>query len=152
MSHTYFSLLAHCVFSTKDRRLLIPEDLKPRLWPYMAGIARMHKFKAIAVGGTRDHAHLLLSLSTTMSVAKAMQLIKGGSSLWINDHLRDRSFDWQDGYAAFSVGISQLQTTIRYIDNQEKHHTRMTFDEELLRMLKRHGIEPYQARAAGMLG
>jgi REP element-mobilizing transposase RayT len=114
----------------------------------MAGIARMNKFRAIAVGGTRDHAHVLVSLPTTMAIAKAVQLIKGGSSLWINDHLTDRSFDWQDGYAAFTIGISQLQTTIRYIENQEKHHARETFDEELLRMLRRHGIEPFQRAAA----
>ena len=92
----------------------------------------------------RDHAQILMSLPTTMSVAKAVQLIKGGSSKWINDHLPDRSFDWQDGYGAFTIGISQLQTTIRYIDNQERHHSRMTFDEELLRMLKKHGLQLYR--------
>ena len=144
MSHTYFSLLAHSVFATKERRILIPADLKAKLWPYMAGIARANKFKALAVGGMQDHAHVLLSLPTTMPVAKAVQLIKGGSSKWINDHLPTRSFDWQDGYSAFSIGVSQLETTIRYIDNQERHHARMTFDDELLKMLERHGIVPYR--------
>ncbi len=144
MSHTYFSLLAHCVFATKERRILIPADLKAKLWPYMAGIARANKFKALAVGGMQDHAHVLLSLPTTMPVAKAVQLIKGGSSKWINDHLPTRSFDWQDGYSAFSIGVSQVETTIRYIDNQERHHARMTFDQELLKMLERHGIVPYR--------
>jgi len=73
-----------------------------------------------------------------------VQLIKGGSSKWINDHLPRRKFAWQDGYGAFTIGISQLQTTIRYIDNQERHHARMSFDEELLRMLEKHGIQPYR--------
>jgi REP element-mobilizing transposase RayT len=141
MSHTYYSILVHCVFSTKERRILVPANLQQRLWPYMAGIARLNKFKALAVGGMPDHAHVLLSLPTSMSVAKAVQLIKGGSSKWINDHLPNRSFDWQDGYAAFTIGISQLEVTIRYIDNQEKHHKKMTLDEELSRMLKRHGIK-----------
>jgi len=103
MSHTYCSALFHCVFSTKERRPLIPLDLKERLWPYMAGIARMNKFKALAAGGMPDHAHVLLSLPATMPIAKAIQLIKGGSSLWINDHLPRRSFAWQDAYAAFSI-------------------------------------------------
>jgi len=144
MSHTYYSLLVHCIFSTKERRVLVPSDLQPKVWPYIGGIARMNKFKALAVGGMRDHAHVLMSLPTTMSVAKAVQLLKGGSSIWINDHLRDRSFAWQDGYGAFTIGISQLEATIRYIENQERHHTRQTFDDELARMLKKHGIEQYR--------
>lgn len=109
----------------------------------MAGIARQNKFKALAVGGMQDHAHVLLSLPPTILVAKAVQLIKGGSSKWINDHLTRRSFDWQDGYAAFSIGVSQLQNTIRYIDNQERHHAKMNFAEELEKMLERHGIQPF---------
>jgi len=64
MSHTYLSLLVHCVFSTKERRILVPAELKTSLWPYMAGIARTNKFKAVAVGGMQDHAHVLLSLPT----------------------------------------------------------------------------------------
>jgi len=144
MSHTYYSLLVHCIFSTKERRVLIPSDLQHKVWPYIGGIARMNKFKALAVGGMRDHAHVLMSLPTTMSVAKAVQLLKGGSSIWINDHLRDRSFAWQDGYGAFTIGISQREATIRYIENQERHHMRQTFDDELARMLKKHGIEQYR--------
>jgi putative transposase len=141
MSHTYYNILVHCVFSTKERRILVPANLQQRLWPYIAGIARLNKFKALAVGGMPDHAHVLLSLPTSMSVAKAVQLVKGGSSKWINDHLPNRSFDWQDGYAAFTIGVSQLEVTVRYIDNQEKHHRKITFDEELARMLERHGIK-----------
>jgi REP element-mobilizing transposase RayT len=140
MSHTYYSILVHCVFSTKERRALIPSALKDRLWPYMVGIARLNQFKAIAVGGMPDHAHALLSLPTSMPVAKAVQLIKGGSSKWINDHLGRRTFAWQDGYSAFSIGVSQLPNTIRYINNQEKHHTKMNFTHELEKMLERHGI------------
>ena len=141
MSHTYCSALFHCVFSTKERRPIIPFDLKDRLWPYIAGIARMNRFKALAGGGMPDHAHVLVSLPATMPIAKAIQLIKGGSSKWINDHLKRRSFAWQDGYSAFSIGISQVENTVRYIDNQERHHKRITADEELLRMLERHGIK-----------
>jgi putative transposase len=141
MSHTYCSVLLHCVFSTKERRPIIPLDLKDRLWPYMAGIARMNRFKALAIGGMLDHAHVLMSLPTTVPIPKAIQLIKGGSSKWINDHLPRRTFAWQDGYAVFSIGISQVEATVRYINNQEKHHRRMTAEEEWERMLARHGIK-----------
>ena len=146
MSHTYYSLMFHCVFATKNRRILVPADLKQKLWPYMAGIARENKFKALAAGGTSDHAHVLFSLPTTMAVAKAVQLIKGGSSKWINDHFKRRSFAWQDGYSAFTIGVSQLENTIRYIDRQEEHHRKISFDDELQQMLQRHGIEPYRGR------
>jgi REP element-mobilizing transposase RayT len=142
MSHTYYSILAHCVFSTKERRHIIPADMKDKLWPYIAGIARQNQFKAVAVGGMPDHVHVLLSLPTSMSIAKAMQLIKGGSSKWINDHLKRRTFAWQDGYAAFTIGISQVENTVRYIDNQARHHAKMDFAQELKKMLERHGIQP----------
>jgi putative transposase len=141
MSHTYYSILVHCVFSTKERRPLIPNDMKNRVWPYIAGIARQNKFKALAVGGMQDHCHALLSLPTAISVAKAVQLIKGGSSKWLNDHLDGRAFAWQDGYGAFSIGISQVPNTIRYINNQERHHAKMTYAQELAKMLERHGLQ-----------
>jgi len=140
MSHTYCSALFHVVFSTKERRPIIPLNLKDRLWPYIAGIARLNRFKALAVGGMPDHAHVLLSLPTTIPMPKAIQLIKGGSSKWINDHLPGRTFAWQDGYAIFTIGISQVENTVRYINNQERHHRRMTAQEELERMLARHCI------------
>jgi len=91
----------------------------------------VNQFKALAVGGMPNHVHVLLSLPATMTIAKALQLIKGGSSKWINDHLERRSFVWQDAYAGFSIGISQVENTVRYINDQERHHKRMTIDEEL---------------------
>lgn len=79
-----------------------------------------------------------------MAVAKALQLIKGGSSKWMNDHSPARSFAWQDSYGAFSIGISQVQDTIRYISTQEQHHVKVTFEDEFRRFLKRHGIEEFK--------
>ena len=143
MSHTYSSVLLHCVFSTKNRQPIIPIDLKARLWPYMAGIARMNGFKTLAVGGMLDHAHILLSLPLRIPIPKAAQLIKGGSSKWINDHLQRRSFAWQAGYGVFSIGISQIEKTVRYILNQEQHHRKMTFNREWTLMLERHGLKEY---------
>ena len=85
MSHSYVSNLMHCTFSTKDRYSFIDSDLESRLWPYLGGIARENRMKALAIGGTNDHLHALLSLPGMMSFAKAVQLIKGGSSKWISD-------------------------------------------------------------------
>jgi REP element-mobilizing transposase RayT len=114
MSHTYISDLVHCVFSTKLRRDLISTKIQPDLWAFVGGIARKNEFKALTVGGTENHLHVLLSLPATMSLAKAMQLLKGGSSHWMNE-THTRGFAWQEGYGAFTVGISQKNDTIRYI-------------------------------------
>ena len=98
--------------------------------------------KALSIGGVEDHVHLLLSLPATMSIAKAMQLIKGGSSKWVHDSFPDqRLFAWQTKYGAFSVSVSQLDRIIKYIENQQRHHRRMSFQEEFIALLKRHKIE-----------
>ena len=142
MSHAYVSNLMHCTFSTKDRVPLIDSDLESRLWPYLGGIARENRMKALAIGGTSDHVHALLSLQGMMSFAKAVQLIKGGSSKWVHDTFPgQKKFGWQEGYGAFSVSPSQAPKTIAYINNQKEHHRRKTFQEEFLDLLKKHGIE-----------
>jgi REP element-mobilizing transposase RayT len=122
---------------------MISDEMQPRLWAYIGGIARANKFKALAVGGTKDHCHVLLSLPAALPVAKAVQLIKGGSSKWINDQSERRTFTWQDAYGAFTVGISQVETTVRYIQRQKQHHSKMTFEEEFRRILERHGIAEF---------
>jgi REP element-mobilizing transposase RayT len=98
--------------------------------------------KAIAIGGTADHLHALLSLPATISFAKAVQLIKGGSSKWIHDTFHEhRKFAWQEGYGAFSVSPSQLEKTIAYIQRQKEHHRRRNFQDEFIDLLDKHGIE-----------
>lgn len=140
MPHTYTKLLVHCVFSTKNRTQLIPPDKQPDLWAYMGGIARKNGVKALAVGGTANHAHMLLSIPPTMPVAKAVQLIKAGSSKWLREN-GARRFTWQEAYGAFSVGASQVPATIAYINNQAKHHSRRDFEEEFVLFLRKNGIE-----------
>ena len=140
MPHTYTSLLFHCVFSTKERRKLIPEDLQPRLWSYLGGIARANKFKALAIGGTEDHVHMLISLSSNISVAKAMQLVKAGSSKWMHDEIGRKLFSWQEAYGAFSIGIAQIPATVKYINSQKEHHRWRTFEEEWVLILKKHDL------------
>ena len=93
--------------------------------------------KALAVGGTEDHIHVLLSLPATLPPAKAIQLIKAGSSKWVHESFpAHRNFAWQEGYGAFSVGLSQIETTIAYIRNQKEHHRKKTFEEEFLAFLE----------------
>jgi REP element-mobilizing transposase RayT len=139
---SYVSSYFHCIFSTKERHPLITPQLRERLWPFLGGIARQNKMKAIEIGGVEDHVHLLLSLPSTMPVAKAVQLIKGGSSKWIHETFPEkRLFSWQEEYGAFSVSVSQLKKTIEYIKGQAEHHRKMTFQEELLALLNKHRIE-----------
>jgi REP element-mobilizing transposase RayT len=140
--HSYSSSLFHIVFSTHARRNTIHDEFREKLWAYVGGIARKNGMKAIAVGGTGDHLHVLLSIPASMALAKAVQLIKGGSSKWVHDtYPQARGFAWQEGYGAFSVGISQADETAAYILNQEKHHKRRTFQEEFLAFLKKHKME-----------
>ena len=141
-SMSYVSSYFHCVFSTKERHPFITLELRKRLWPFLGGIARQNKMKAIEIGGVEDHVHILLSLPSTVPISKALQLIKGGSSKWIHETFPEhRLFAWQEEYGAFSVSMSQLDKTIQYIKGQEAHHRKMTFQEEFLALLKKHRIE-----------
>jgi putative transposase len=141
VGNTYTSLYIHYIFSTKNRLPLIVPEIQDRLWPYMAGIAKKNNMTALAVGGMPDHIHILLSLPATLSVSKAIQSIKGNSSKWINDTFKTSNpFSWQKGYGAFSVSISILQDTVRYIQNQAVHHRRKSFEEEYLDFLKKNEV------------
>jgi REP element-mobilizing transposase RayT len=138
--HAKISILVHYVFATKNRLPSIPADIQPRLWAYMGGIARSNKMKALAVGGIADHCHVLLSLPPTITVAKAIQLIKAGSSKWMHRQARQRQFDWQEGYGGFTIGLSQVSATVRYISNQAQHHAKVSFQKEWDAILKKHGL------------
>jgi REP element-mobilizing transposase RayT len=98
--------------------------------------------KALAIGGAADHMHMLISLPATISVAKALQLLKGNSSKWIHDTFpKLHSFEWQEGYGAFSIGISAIDATAKYIRNQADHHRTRSFREEFVTILRRHGLD-----------
>jgi putative transposase len=140
MAHTYVSDLVHCVFSTKERRKLIRPEIQSDLWSFIGGIARKNGFKALIVGGTEDHVHILLSLPAVMPLAKAVQLLKGASSPWMNETHR-KGFSWQEGYGAFTVGVSQRSHTIDYIKRQAEHHRKHSFEEEFVAFLKKHAID-----------
>ena len=143
VSHTYTAAYFHCVFSTKDRRDSIPVELLPKLWAYIEGTAKNLGIVPIAVGGTSNHAHVLLRLKPNMSMAEAVQKLKANSSRWMGEH--GLAFEWQKGYAALSVSPSAVGAVRTYVLNQEEHHRKRMFEEELLLLLQKAGI-PYDAK------
>ena len=145
MSHTYTNLLTHVIFSTKDREPLITAALHDDLLAYMGGIVR-EIGGALRVANSRPHhVRLLCSLPPTVAISDALRLVKTNSSRWVHRERRLAGFDWQTGYGAFSVSHSMAPSVMRYIGDQEKHHRRMTFQEELIAFLKKNGI-PYDER------
>ncbi len=142
MSHTYVSCLVHCIFSTKDRAAMITPDLQPRLWAYLGGIARANDITPMAIGGSTDHAHLLLGFKATMPIARAIQLVKGGSSKWIHETFPvQHLFSWQEGYGAFTISHAEEDAVTAYIKGQLAHHHTQPFQEEFLAFLERYGIQ-----------
>ena len=125
-------------FSTKDRAKLIAKELQPRLWAYVAAICKNKGMLAFAVGGMTDHIHVLFRLPPTITLVRAVTLIKSNSSKWIRK--KDRKFAWQEGYGAFSVSSSGIDKVIRYIDEQEQRHRKFTFEHEFITLLKKQGI------------
>jgi putative transposase len=98
--------------------------------------------KALAIGGVADHVHMLISLPGTLSVSKALQLLKGNSSKWMHETFpKLRSLEWQEGYGAFSIGISAVDATVAYIRNQFEHHRKRSFRDEFVAMLRRHRLD-----------
>ncbi len=141
MSHSHTKLLFHCVFGTRGRRPLLRGASSERINAYMAGIARNHRAHLIRAGGAADHRHLLLELQAVTNVCDAIRVIKTNSSKWVHETYPEcAGFGWQRGYSAFTVSESARKRVVRYIDDQEEHHRRMTFEDELTVLLKRHGV------------
>ena len=140
MSHTYVQNLVHVVFSTKERRKLIPLAFRAKLWAYMAGVCSKEKIVPLEIGGMDDHAHLLIQLPPTWSLSDAVQEIKTSSSRWMG-----KSFAWQRGFAAFSVSASNKDVVVRYIRTQDAHHKKMDYKSELIALLEKHGV-PYDPK------
>ena len=141
MANTYTCLHLHLVFSTRNREPWIIPEVENQVWSYLGGICRSHGVKAQHIGGVEDHVHLLVGFPPTLALSNWMKRLKGESSKWISDELPHmRGFAWQDGYAAFSVGRSQVDDTIRYISGQREHHRKTTFAEEYRKFVEKHGL------------
>jgi len=140
MGSTFFSLHYHIVFSTKERHPFIDAEFRPRVHSYLGGIIRRMNGVAEVVGGVEDHVHMLASLRPVHCLADLMRDMKKDSSNWVKESF-DRSFAWQEGYAAFTVSPAATVSVRRYIANQEAHHGKHSFVEELKELLERSGIE-----------
>ena len=142
MSQSLANVLVHIVFSTKERRALLRnDDLRIEMHRYLAGVSANLECPAIIVGGATDHVHLLANQSRTITLAEWVKELKRASSLWAKKKSPQWSlFQWQAGYGAFSVSRSQKDRVQEYIGSQEEHHRRLSFQDELRQILKKHGI------------
>jgi REP element-mobilizing transposase RayT len=130
------------VFSTKGREPLLDENILPRLHRYIGGIVRKRGGMMEAAGGTGDHVHLLFRLNADTAIADMARFVKANSSKWISQTFPGKTdFAWQTGYGAFSVSASQAAAVRRYIERQKEHHRRVSFQEEFLDFLEKHGVE-----------
>ncbi|MFY9819970.1 MAG: IS200/IS605 family transposase [Thermoanaerobaculia bacterium] len=142
MASTFTNLLFHIVFSTKDRLPVIHGDLREPLYEYMGGIIRSEGGILLEIGGVPDHVHLLVKSKADIALSDLVGHIKAGSSKWRNKkNTKANRFEWQVGYGAFSVSESQVSRVRKYIQTQEAHHAKVSFKDELITLLKKHGIE-----------
>ena len=142
MSQSLSKLYIHLVFHVKNTSVLIRNKDKDKLYSYMGSIIKDNESIPILINGTNDHVHILCIMSKNIALAKLTEEIKRHSSRWIktiNPHYKQ--FAWQGGYAGFSVSQSLHEKTKNYIYNQEKHHKKLTFKEELILFLKEYKIE-----------
>ena len=141
MANSFLKVFIHYVFSTKNHEPFITSSLENKLWAYMASVAREIDVEPLIINGIEDHAHVLVSLPATITIAKAIQKIKGVSSLWVSKTFEEFSdFEWQVGYGAFSISHYDLNKTINYIKNQKEHHRTHSFKEEYIDLLKKNNI------------
>lgn len=141
MANTFSQIYIQTVFAVENRQSLITQDFKEDLYKYITGIVQNQGQKLIAINGMPDHLHILIGLRPAMALADLVREIKADSTNFINKEkfVRGR-FNWQEGYGAFSYGHSQLNAIIRYIQNQERHHERRSFENEYMTLLRKFDI------------
>jgi len=142
MGSTLTNLVYHAIFSTKGREPVIVPEFRAEMHQYMGGIIKGENGILLQIGGMSDHIHMVIKLKPVHALSEIMRKVKAGSSKWINDQnrLADK-FAWQEGYGAFTVSESQIPATIRYVREQEKHHRKLSFKDELLLILERHRVK-----------
>jgi REP element-mobilizing transposase RayT len=142
MAQTLVQIFIHIVFSTKNRAELITPEIEAELFAYVGGIAANNKSKLIAANGTANHIHLLILLSKTIELSELVGDIKRNSSRWIKTKSDIfKSFGWQDGFAAFSVGQTQVPIVKEYIARQKEKHGRQSYEDEMRMFYDKYKIE-----------
>jgi REP element-mobilizing transposase RayT len=141
MANTFSQIYIQTVFAVSERQSLIKPDFKEHLYRYITGIVRNHGQKLIAINSAPDHVHILVGLKPAMALANLVREIKADSTNFVNERkLVHGRFNWQEGYGAFSYGHSQLNTIIRYIQNQETHQQKQSFKNEYISLLRKFDI------------
>ena len=142
MAQSLSKVYVHITFSTKNRYPFIDNGIKQELWTYLGGVCKDLGCNPIRVGGHDDHVHICCLLSKKITQMKLLEEVKTGSSKWIKTKgEKYGKFYWQDGYGIFSVNPAEIETVVKYIDNQGEHHKKRTFQEELLAFLKKYKME-----------
>ena len=138
MGHTFTNHLYHIIFSTKERRPLIKENVREELHKYLCGVARNTHGKILNIGSVDDHLHILARIKPSISVSDFVRTAKANSSRWASQH---GYFDWQDGYSSFTVSQSVSPRVAGYVDRQAEHHRRVAYADELRLLLEKHEVE-----------
>ena len=141
MANTYTQLHIQFVFAVKYRKALIDKDWKDRLHKYITGIIQSNQHKMLCINSMPDHIHIFIGMRPTQSISALVQNVKTETSKWIKEQKLAPNFAWQEGYGAFSYSRSHVPNVIRYIQNQEQHHTKETFVEEYHKQLKAFEVE-----------
>jgi putative transposase len=148
MPQSLDKVLLHLVFSTKDRFPCLGASVRPALHAYLATVSRNAGCECPRAGGVADHVHLAIQFPRTMTIAVLVEELKTASSKWLKTQAPELSgFAWQRGYGVFSVGPSDLDALLAYIDRQEEHHRTRTFQEEYRAFLTKYRVE-YDERYA----
>ena len=142
MANTYTQMYIHLVFAVKNRDALVQKEWKDELEKYITGIVQNCKHKLLAIGSMPDHIHILIGYNPNHLLSELVEDIKTASNIWVNEKkLSKFKFEWQKGYGAFTHSRSQLDVVVKYILNQEKHHSRKSFREEYLDMLQKNEVD-----------
>ena len=142
MAQTLVSLLVHVVFSTQHRADLIRPEIERDLFAFMAGVLKNKESRLLAANGTANHVHLLISQSKNIALSSLIQELKKSTSKWMKTRgTAFKDFHWQNGYAAFSIGESNVGALKQYIARQKEKHQQKSFESEVREFLKKYGIE-----------
>ena len=142
MPQSLSKVYVHVTFSTKNRYPFIDNEIEQELWTYIGGICKALECNPVRVGGYSDHVHICCLLSRKITQSKLLEEIKNKSSKWIKTKgVQYAEFYWQEGYGIFSVNPFEIETVVKYIDNQSEHHAKRTFKDELVAFLKKYNVE-----------
>ena len=141
MAQSLSKILVHIVFSTKNRKQFIDQEIESELHAYLAGICKNNNSKVFKIGGMEDHIHLACTLPRTLAPSNLIAELKRSSSKWMKVNKNQVDFSWQSGFGIFSFSESQIPLVINYIEKQKEHHQKISFQDELRILLNKYNID-----------